>query len=405
LIKHDIVLEAGPGTVRHLCCAMTTSVQEEKVTAALDGIDDPLALVDDTPVPIASLWRDVLQSLGCAGRDRLTIVHPSGWAQTRADVVRAAALTLADDVVMRPRSWLLAQASRHAAVVVEIAERLVVVTGTAVMAQARHGEPLRVADAVARAVVEMTPEQPAAVVIDAASMVGGATALSTMITERLRVIGGRAVVEVDDARLRRLAADAVSADEKVPEPQSVDDEDGGDRRRRRALTLTAALVVVAALAASGLTRRGTPVTEAMPTTFLVEGRVALEVPAHWPTRRVVGGLGSARVQVTSPSDPQVALHITQSMGGAQTLAGTAESLKHAIDAEPTGVFVDFNPSASSAGRPAVTYREVRTEHHIRWTVLLAGPVRISIGCQSRPGDDDVVREVCEHAVRTARAIG
>jgi type VII secretion-associated protein (TIGR03931 family) len=79
-------------------------------------------------------------------------------------------------------------------------------------------------------------------------------------------------------------------------------------------------------------------------------------------------------------------------------------LKRAIDVEPAGVFVDFNPAGSSAGRPAVTYREVRAGHQVRWSVLLDGAVRISVGCQSRPGGDDAVREVCEQAVRTAHAV-
>ena len=82
-----------------------------------------------------------------------------------------------------------------------------------------------------------------------------------------------------------------------------------------------------------------------------------------------------------------------------------ERLKHAIDGEASGAFVDFNPSGSTAGRPAVTYREVRASHHVRWSVFVDGPVRISIGCQSRPGHDDTVREVCEQAVRSARVIG
>jgi type VII secretion-associated protein (TIGR03931 family) len=89
----------------------------------------------------------------------------------------------------------------------------------------------------------------------------------------------------------------------------------------------------------------------------------------------------------------------------ETLSGAAERLKHAIDAEAAGVFVDFNPSSVTAGRPAVTYREVRAHHEVRWTVLLDGPVRISIGCQSRPGDAATIRDACEQAVRSAHAIG
>jgi type VII secretion-associated protein (TIGR03931 family) len=145
--------------------------------------------------------------------------------------------------------------------------------------------------------------------------------------------------------------------------------------------------------------------EAAPPAVLVEGRVALTVPADWPTQRVIAGPGSARVQVTSPSDPEVALHVTQSPIAGETLSGTAERLKHAVDAEPAGVFVDFNPSGTSAGRPAVTYREVRAGHHVRWTVFVDGPVRISLGCQSRPAMEDAVRAVCEQAVRSAHAIG
>ena len=133
--------------------------------------------------------------------------------------------------------------------------------------------------------------------------------------------------------------------------------------------------------------------------------MALTVPANWPAQRVVTGPGSARVQVTSPSDPEVALHVTQSWVAGETLSGTAERLKRAIDAEPAGVFVDFNPSGISDGRPAVTYREVRAGHQVRWTVWLDGPVRISVGCQSRPEDDNAVRGACEQAVRTAHAVG
>jgi type VII secretion-associated protein (TIGR03931 family) len=151
-------------------------------------------------------------------------------------------------------------------------------------------------------------------------------------------------------------------------------------------------------------RHGVTRVDTAPTTFLVEGRVALTVPANWSTRRVIAGPGSARVQITSPSDPEVALHVTQSAVPDESLSDAAERLKRAIDAEPAGMFVDFNPSGSSAGRPAVTYREVRASHQVRWTVVLDGMVRISIGCQSRPGGEDAIQDVCDQAVRSARAI-
>lgn len=400
------VIEAGPSTIRQLCCGSAADADSEMVRAALDGIDDPVALVDGCPVAVDSLWRDVLRSVECGRPEPAIIVHPSWWAPTRVDRVGAAAEILADDVGMRPRSWLLAQASPvgspHATVVVEIADRFVVVTGAAVVAERRRPEPQRTAEAVARSIIEMTPDETAVVVIDAPSTVAGAGALATMVGDGLRAGSGVTVVQVDDARLRELAAAVIAGDDNDCEVQSATAVAGGHRRHRGLALLV--LLITAVLGVSALGHHRAPVADGVPTTFLVEGRVALEVPAQWSMQRVIAGPGSARVQVTSPSDPEVALHVTQSRVAAETLGGTAESLKHAIDAELAGVFVDFNPAGRSAGRPAVTYREVRAGHDIRWTVLLDRAVRISIGCQSRPGHDDAVREVCELAVRSARAL-
>ena len=165
------------------------------------------------------------------------------------------------------------------------------------------------------------------------------------------------------------------------------------------MKLPAAILLVCATAQADIAHVACPMPAASTTECF-----ALTVPANWPTQRLAGGPGSARVQVTSPSDPEVALHITQSSIPGETFSRTAERLKRAIDAEPPGVFVDFNPYGTSAGRQAVTYREMRAAHQVRWTVLLDGVVRISVGCQSRPSAEDAVREVCEQAVRSAHAI-
>jgi type VII secretion-associated protein (TIGR03931 family) len=252
----------------------------------------------------------------------------------------------------------------------------------------------------------------AAVLIDAPSGVAGASALATGIAGAVRR-GGRAVVEIGDARLLRLARSALSVPDEPSTPRGIGSS-AGVRSRARVVTGLAGTAIVLAALSPAITavvadgRRGgsLPATvRTAPTTFLVEGRVALTVPANWSAQRVVTGPGSARVQLTSPSDPEVALHVTQSPVARETLSGTAERLKRAIDAEPAGVFVDFNPAGVSVGRPAVTYREVRVSHQVRWTVWLDGPVRISVGCQSRPGDDEAVRDACEQAVRSAHVIG
>lgn len=417
--RHRAIIEAGPGTIRRLCCGTTQVAGDDKseiVREALGAIDDRVALVGGRPVAVDSLWCAALRSLKCANCNGLVLVHPSWWPSARVGVVTAAAQTLADDVLARSRSWLLNQASNaecEATVVVEIAEPLVVITGAEVVAIPRTAEPHPVADEVATVIAGITRHTSTVVLIDAPSTVAGAPGLAALIAGAVRG-SGRAAVEIGDDRLPRLARSALPVPGAKSEPRVTAGAAGGARSRARiksglagaAVMLTVSPLAVSAVAPAG--RRGVspPATvQRAPTTFLVEGRVALTVPADWPAQRVVTGPGSARLQVTSASDPEVALHVTQSPVAGETLSGTAERLRRAIDAEPAGVFVDFNPSGISVGRPAVTYREVRATHHVRWTVLLDGPVRISVGCQSRPGDEDAVRDACEQAVRSAHAIG
>jgi type VII secretion-associated protein (TIGR03931 family) len=411
--QHPAFVEAGPGTIRQLCCATGTVADDEMahiVRAALDAIDDRVALVGERPMAVDALWEAALRSATRGHCDGLIVVHPSWWSASRVGVVSEAAAALAGQT--RTRSSLLRQASHagpDATVVVEIAERLVAITASEVTAVPRTAEPQSVAHDVADVVAAMAPE---AVLIDTPSTVTGAPALAALITDAIRGGGQNIpdVLEVNDIRLARLARSTYVAT-AAPSRSAAAAPAGSGRPRRRSLSgLVAAAVVVAGAAPTAVTM-GRPgvvapkAVETAPTTVLVEGRVALSVPATWSAQRVVSGPGSARVQVTSPAKPDVALHVTQSPVAGETLSGTAERLKHAIDAETPGVFVDFDPSGTSAGRPAVTYREVRPGHHVRWTVLLDGPVRISIGCQSRAGDEDAVRDACDQAVRSAHAIG
>jgi type VII secretion-associated protein (TIGR03931 family) len=401
------IVEVGPTAIRQLCCGEETVAQSEMVRVAFDSIDDPVTLVDLRPVTVDLLWRTVLGSVDCGNPERAVVVHPSWWPPNRIDVVGAAAQVLASEVVMRPRSWLLIRASpfdsQRTTVVAEIADCFVVITGPAVAAETRRREPRRVAAAVVRSILEMTSDPSAVVVIDAPTMVGGAGALAAMIAEGLQASGMIGAVQVvDDARLKKSAAEIIHGEDSTCESHCAEAA-GRVHRRNWALALVV-LLVIAVLGVLASVRRGAPADGSVPTTLLVEGHVAVEVPAQWPTQRVVAGPGSARVQVTSPSDPEMALHVTQSRVAITALSATAEFLKGAIDAEPTGVFVDFNPAGNSAGRPAVTYREVRSGHDIRWTVLVDKAVRISIGCQSRHGREDAMRQVCELAVRSARAV-
>ena len=164
--------------------------------------------------------------------------------------------------------------------------------------------------------------------------------------------------------------------------------------------------VAAAAALTGAVMvAGDPTPQRSSTTLLVEGRVVVEVPATWIARRITAGPGSARVQVTSPTDPHAALHVTQSpVPTGETLPRTADALRRAMLAEQPGLIVDFNPEDRRGSRPAVTYREVRDGHDIVWTVLLDATLRISIGCQSARGSEEAVRSTCERAIESARQL-
>ena len=420
---HRAIVEVGPGTIRRLCCGIGVGADDEmaeRYSSALGAIDDHVALVDGRPVTVASLWHNALRSLDCGSPDAtkaMIIVHPSWWPASRVGVVTAAA----NGAVMQPRSWLLRQASTasEATVVVEIAEKMVSIAGDSkgqrLVAVPRTTGLRPLAEEVAAVVARIRQWPTSVVLIDAPSAVAGASAVATLIAAAVRdADNGHTALVVDDARLAQLAHAVRLPEDELTQPAAAAGGVGSRAWKLSGVAAAGGVLAVAAPAVAAVGRNGAPATEAVHTTFLVEGRVALTVPANWSAQRVIGGPGSARVQVTSPSDPEVALHVTQSAvpdttqekhEAREALQGTAERLRRAIDTEPAGVFVDFNPSAVSVGRSAVTYREVRAGHQVRWTVMLDGAVQISIGCQSRPGSEDAVREVCEQAVRSAHAFG
>lgn len=387
-MTHRAVIEVGPATVRRLCCGAEES--SDAAATLEEWIDEPVALVDGEPVEVAELLRSVLACPAAA--ESIEIIHPSWWPARRVERAIAAARDLADDVVTRTRARLLAD-TFAAAGVVEIATQLVAVTASGITAEPRIGSPDEVAAAVARRVRAAVAERGAAVLIDAATAVGGAGVLAELIAEKLRETTQVTVVDV-------LPAVRVIEPAATPGPAPA----RPDRRRR----LTPAVVVAAGVVALGLGAHHDPPREAPAVTNLIEGRVTVQVPADWSLRRVTAGPGSARIEVVSPNEPQLMLHVTQAPAAGETLSAIAEPLQLAMklaDVETPGVFVDFDPAGSSAGRPAVTYREVRADHHVDWAVLVDRAVRIGIGCQSGPGGDDALRPVCEQAVRSARALG
>jgi len=387
-LAKEVVVEVGPATIRG-----PNDARSEWVSAALDCIDDEMALVDDRPVSVQEVWLDVMSTVTGVGVDAVCLVGPGWWSATRVEKVRQAAYAVASTVVVLDRTAMLRHGISPRTTIVEIAPEFVVVSALGMPATVipRQDESLDDAEAVVA-----TVGIPTAVLVDAPAGVPGADLLGALIGDLLRAahIPVRYADEdwVQRAAVARRSCGLV-ADVAVT-------RSGVFRDRKKSAVLSAALS--AALLCGGFAVVHDPPAGEMSMTLLVEGRVGVAVPAAWTARRITSGPGSARLQVVSPSNRNVALHITQS--GNATRSSVADSLHAALSAEPDGIFIEFNPSDRRADRDAVTYQEVRSDHHVAWTVLLDGAVRIAVGCQSPSDSEYLVREACDRAIRSAHAV-
>jgi type VII secretion-associated protein (TIGR03931 family) len=390
----EVVVDVGPGAIRG-----PNSVRQELVSAALDAIEDDIALVDERPAAVHDLWHDVMRAAVGSGVETVVVVCPTWWPPSWIERVRVAAGSVATSVVVLPRTRLLREGiTNRQATIVEIAPEFVVVTrSSGASFVPRADGPAAIADAVVAAVGISTAAH-----VDAPAGVDDVERLSAVIADRLRV-NGVAVTFTDEDSVRRAAASTRVGHGGSERDAGVRPRLRGHRRR----SAVAAGMVMAVLLCGGFAARGggEAVSDELPTTLLVEGRVAVMVPAAWRVQRITSGPGSARVQIVSPSDTGVALHVTQSVDASQgNLAVTADSLRTALNEEPDGVFVDFDASGTRAGRAAITYREIRDQHHVAWAVVIDAAVRIAIGCQSAPGREHVVRDVCDRAIQSAHLL-
>lgn len=357
------------------------------VSAAVDGIDDPVALIDDRPVDVADLWRSLISTTLGTGRDSVVVVHPSWWSRARVDrVIGVTTAVAVGGVVAMSRSELVRRGHPDTGPVIEIASELIAVCSgltTRVLHRADLGP-------IVDTVVALTESD--VVLLDTPPGIPGSAHTAALIRKALSRHG----FTVCDADVADCAADV------VPPRRAVNPA-------RLLIAVTAVMLVVGV--AAGMARRppvAPPAADQDPVAqaeILVEGRIAVGVPPDWIVERVTGGPGSRRVQVRSAVDADLALHITQTYAPETTLAQAAAVLQRGITEQDPGVFVDFDPADEVAGRPAVTYREIRAGRVIRWVVVLAGPTRISIGCQSAPDRQDAIREPCEQAVRSAQETG
>ncbi|HEX9832802.1 MAG TPA: type VII secretion-associated protein [Mycobacterium sp.] len=395
---NEVIIEVGPGTIRR-----ANDVRPELVSAALDCIDDEIALLADRPVSVQDVWDDVMGAVAGAGVDSAVLVCPAWWPSARIDRARRAAHTVATEVVVVERAAILRTGISAETTVVEVTSDVVVMTtfGRIAAVVPRAEDPVAATEAVVAAV-----GAPAGLLVDAPAAVLGAELLASMIADRIRAIGVPVRITDDDWVLRAAATyrshrELQSADVAVQRSGMF-----SDRRALAVLSgMLAAVVLCGGFAVVRHSGSDPHIGDDLPMTLLVEGGIGVMVPATWTAQRITSGPGSARVQVVSPTDGGVALHITQSaVPQSSSLAKTAESLLAALTDAADGAFVEFNPSDRRADRDAVTYREIRPERHVAWTVVVDGTARIAVGCQSVPGSEYLVREACDRAIRSAHAV-
>ncbi|WP_006245185.1 type VII secretion-associated protein [Mycolicibacterium tusciae] len=392
----EVVIEVGPGAIRG-----ANDVRPEWVSAALDCIDDEIALLDDRPVSVRDLWDEVMSAAAGSDVDIAVLVCPAWWSSARIDTVQQAARTVATDVVLLSRTAMLREGISADATIVEIATDVAIVTvfEKIVSVVPRQG----VLDEDVEAVVAALGA-PAGVLVDAPKTVFGAELLASSVTDRMRVVGVPVRI-ADDGWIRRAAV--AQRSHAAAQPAEVAVRSSGRLRDRKTLAVLFGVMstVVLCGGVAAVQNSGSDRVDEMPMTLLVEGRIGLMVPAAWTTQRITSGPGSARVQVVSPTDGDLALHVTQSvLARPSSLAKTADTLLAALAESADGAFVDFDPSDRRAGRDAVTYREIRPERNVAWTVLIDGTARIAIGCQSLPHREHLVREACDRAIRSAHAV-
>lgn len=376
------VVLVGPATTRG-----PSDVPADLDAEALACIDEDLALIDDRVVSVDALWSEVLRHAVGEHTDAVLLICPSWWTATRIRRVATAAEETCRDVCVVRRGDALHASAVHA--VVEIAPELIAISppGSSMRLVPRVGDRGDVVNAATSRLRHVDR-----VVIDPSTEVD----VADLVDDIARELRGRGalVTVTDDAAV--IAAAVLEHQRRSP----------GERRwLRRCLQPRVVIAAGVAMSVSVLSALGARYDAESPgdggLTWLVEGRVALEVPADWSTERIVVGPGSARVQVVSPTDPIQAIHVTQSpIPRGQSLEAAAAVVRTALGQQPDGVFGDFDPAARVEDEPAITYRETRSDRVVDWTLVLEGGVRIAIGCQGAPGGP-TPDAVCGRAIRSA----
>ena len=118
----EVIVEVGPATIRG-----PNNARSEWFAAALDCIDDEIALIDDCPVSVHEVWRDVMAAVAGVDVDAVVLVCLGG-GRPRVSKSPAGCDTVASTVVVLKRISMLRQGISPRTTIVELASEFVVVS-------------------------------------------------------------------------------------------------------------------------------------------------------------------------------------------------------------------------------------------------------------------------------------
>ena len=121
------------------------------MSTALECIDDEIAVLDEQPVAVTAVWRQVFRTVLPERVETAVLVCPTWWPSPRIERVREAAATRSTKVVVLQRADVLVDDAPGIPTVVEIAPEFVVVSrsGGVVTAEPRLGDAADVVRTVA----------------------------------------------------------------------------------------------------------------------------------------------------------------------------------------------------------------------------------------------------------------
>ncbi|WP_262365506.1 type VII secretion-associated protein [Gordonia sp. OPL2] len=401
------------------------------VTALLESVDAATVVVAGSRRYVHQAWQSYWADLGLPDHDAtgplpVVLGHPSTWGTLRTSALSRSFADLGVPVSLLPRAVLIARSHSDGAM-----QRCAVVETTHLPSLiVDPARPRRTTWDVTRlrrtaagwgieASDVLEPEgtdlaaRTEAVVDDSVEAVFVDGALPEEVTRAVDVVSTYAlagrVVPVDRDLIRRYgwrsgradSPDSHGAVTAIP----ADDGSGGGRTTTRWIWAAGAVAVVIALIAAGVGFLQRDGGDAVTDRTATVGRTSLVIPSEWRQSELgtaPGRDGPSRTVFADPDTGRRILLVQSEVRSDSTLASVATSLGNRIRQRGDDVVTEFSPSTRFMGRDVISYREAPASGSgIRWYVLVADGMQVSIGCQSGNAGESVDPE-CARAVSTVQ---